>query len=202
MSVEFSLTASERTDIGKGASRRLRRLQNKVPAIIYGGNKSPLAISLEANKLEKALSNEAFYSHILTIDVAGKKEKVVMKDLQRVHAKKSAMHVDFMRVSASDQITMRVPIHFTHADKCPGAKAGGLITHQAIDVEVKCRADKLPEFIEVDLSSLQADSSIHLSEIKLPKGVEIPSVSDDKGDAAVVSVSKARGSAGDAAEDS
>jgi len=172
----FDLKAEVREDLGKGASRRLRRDHNKVPAVIYGGNQKPTAIVLDHNKVLQAIEHEAFYSHILDLDVAGKKQKVVLKDLQRHHYRRAVMHMDFQRVKASDVITMRVPIHFINEDVCPGAKAGGIISHQVIDLEVRCKASDLPEFIEVDLAKLELDQAIHLSDLTLPKGVELASL--------------------------
>lgn len=198
----FNLSASKREDMGKGASRRLRRLNNQVPAIIYGGSKAPQPITLNHNELLKAISHEAFYSHILTLDVDGQSEQVVLKDLQRVHAKRGIMHMDFQRVSGKDKISMRVPLHFINEENCPGAKAGGIITHLIIDLEIRCPANKLPEFIEIDMANLELDQSIHLSDITLPEGVEIPALGQGKSDLPIVSVHAAKGSKSDDAEKS
>ena len=176
----FELNAESRSDIGKGASRRLRRKENKIPAIVYGSDEKPTPVILDHNKVLQATSHEAFYSHILTLNIANKKQKVVLKDMQRHPYKKKILHMDFQRVKDTDIITMRIPIHFIAADKCPGVKMGGIINHQAIDVEVRCQAIKLPEFIEVDLSSLELDHAIHLSDLKLPEGIEILTLSQSK----------------------
>ncbi|MBT4964556.1 MAG: 50S ribosomal protein L25/general stress protein Ctc [Francisellaceae bacterium] len=189
----FELDATKRQEDGTGASRRLRRIENRVPAIIYGGKEAPRNISLCHLKVLQALSHESFYSHILTLNIEDKKQKVVLKDLQRHPYKKSILHMDFQRVSDSDKITMNIPLHFINEDSCPGAKLGGLINHQFIDVEVKCTASNLPEYLEVDLGNLELDHSIHLSDIKLPKGVEIPALAHTDHNPSIVSVSTPKG---------
>lgn len=173
MSNAFEIAAETRSDVGKGASRRLRRLQKKVPGIIYGGSEAPVNITLEHRHIIKALENEAFYSHILTVNLDGKPVKTVLKDLQRHPYKPQIMHVDFLRVTGAQILHMHIPLHFLGEEKCPGVKDGGVISHQMKDVEVACRADKLPEFIEIDLSNLELNQVVHLSDIKLPEGVEI-----------------------------
>ena len=193
----FELDAIERHEQGTGASRRLRRIDNRVPAIIYGGTTAPTNVSLCHLKVLQALSHESFYSHILTLNVDGKKQKVVLKDLQRHPYKKQILHMDFQRVSDKEKITMHVPLHFINEDKCPGAKEGGLISHQMIDVEVRCPAAKLPEFIEVDLGSLELDHSIHLSDLNLPAGVEIPALANTDNNPSVATVNSPKGSKGD-----
>lgn len=193
----FELDAKERREEGTGASRRLRRIENRVPAIIYGGSEAPQSVSLCHLKVLQAISHEAFYSHILTLNIDNKKQKVVLKDMQRHPYKKVVLHMDFQRVSDKDKITMHVPLHFINEDVCPGAKQGGLISHHIIDVEVKCPASKLPEFIEVDLGTLELDKAVHLSDIKLPEGVEIPALANSGNDPAVVSVHTPKGSKSD-----
>ena len=173
----FELNAELRHDQGKGASRRLRRTEDKVPAILYGGNEAPLAIMLDHKKVLHALANEAFYSHILTLNIGGKKQQAVLKDLQRHHYKKAIFHMDFQRVKASDRINMHVPLHFIGEANSPGVKAGGIVNHRMIEVEVRCLASFLPEYIEVDLSKLELDEALHLSQLKLPKGVELVALS-------------------------
>lgn len=172
MSAIFELEAELRQDCGKGASRRLRRLQDKVPAIVYGGGQAPTPIMLAHNKVSKASESEAFYSHLLTLTIAGKKQQVILKDLQRHHYKKAISHMDFQRVSATDKISMHVPIHFIGEQQCPGIKAGGLLNKQLIDIEVRCQANNLPEYIEVDISKLELDSAVHMADLKLPEGIE------------------------------
>lgn len=177
MSDLYELNAESRLTSGKAESRRIRRLENKVPAIVYGGEKDPSMITLDQNKLGHALENEGFYSHILTLNIAGQKEKVVLKALHRHPSRPKIMHADFLRVSAKTKITMQVPLHFIGADVAPGVKDhDGVVAHVKSEVEIRCLPDNLPEFIEVDLSQLNLGESIHLSELKLPKGVEIPAL--------------------------
>ena len=172
MSDQFELHAELRDDMGKGASRRLRRLAGIVPAIIYGGSKPPQPLSLNSKDLEKAMENEALYSHVLTIKVGKEKEKAILKDMQRHPAKNRITHVDFLRVDDNVAIKVHVPIHFLNEDTCIGVKVqGGLIQHQATDIEVQCLPGDIPTFIEVDTLNLETGQIIHLSDITLPAGV-------------------------------
>ncbi|MBM1143177.1 50S ribosomal protein L25/general stress protein Ctc [Alcanivorax sp. ZXX171] len=174
MSNEFELTAESRSDTGKGASRRLRRLQGRIPGIIYGGDAEPQMISLESRELRKALETEAFYSHILSLKLDGKTQQAVLRDLQRDPARGFPIHADFMRVDATHKITMVVPVHFTNEEACIGVKKqGGEIHRNISEVEISCLPKNLPEYLEVDMASVELDQVIHLSEIKLPGGVEI-----------------------------
>jgi len=173
MSLNFELEASIRQDLGKGASRRLRH-DNKVPAIIYGGNAPPMALVMEHNKVMHSLENEAFYSHILTIKIDGKAEKAVLKDLQRHPYKPAILHLDLQRVNADEKLRMNVPLHFIGEDVAPGVKqAGGVISHLINDVEIACLPRDLPEFIEVDVSGLELNETLHLSDLKLTSGVDL-----------------------------
>jgi large subunit ribosomal protein L25 len=174
MAVEFQLNAELRTDMGKGASRRLRHA-GKVPGILYGGKKEPAAVTFPHKDVAKSLEHEAFYSHILTVNVDGKAEKAVLKDLQRHPYKPIIMHLDLQRVTDTDKIRVHVPLHFMGEDVAPGVKLrSGIVNHLMKHVDVTCLAKDLPEYIEVDVSPLEAGESVHLSEIKLPSGVEIP----------------------------
>ena len=173
MSETFELQAQSRSVIGRGASRRLRRLENKVPAVVYGAEKAPLSLTLCHNDVFHALENEAFYSHILTLHIDGKAEKVVLKALQRHPYKPRILHMDFLRVSEKSKLRMHVPLHFIGEDKAPGVKSAGLVNHYMSDVEVSCLPANLPEFIEIDVSALELNQTLHLSDIKLPKGVEL-----------------------------
>lgn len=169
----FEVKAELRTDEGKGASRRLRHA-GKVPAIVYGADEAPVSITLDQNQFLRHLAEEAFYAHILTLNVDGKKSQVVLKDLQRHPASDvKIMHADFLRVDAKHAMTMVVPLHFTGEEKAPGVKSGGIVSHLMSDVEVSCLPQDLPEYIEVDISKLALDGSIHLSEIALPKGITL-----------------------------
>jgi large subunit ribosomal protein L25 len=175
--VSFTLNAKIRTDEGKGASRRLRRLEAKLPAVIYGGSTPAQSITLELKELVKALENEAFYSHVLTINVDGTPEKAVIKSLQRHPAKGTPMHADFLRVDATHKLTMHVPLHFINQDTCVGVKTeGGELSLMAADLEVACLPADLPEFIEVDLLNVHIGTTLHITDIKLPKGVEVPAL--------------------------
>ncbi|PKM45597.1 MAG: 50S ribosomal protein L25 [Gammaproteobacteria bacterium HGW-Gammaproteobacteria-1] len=173
MKNDFVMEASLRNDLGKGASRRLRR-EGKVPAVLYGGHKDATSLTMSHNELFHHLENEAFYSHILTIKIDGKDEQAVLKDLQRHPYKPVITHVDFQRVSASEKIRMHVPLHFVGGDMAPGVKVGGgIVTHNMNEVEVSCLPKDLPEFLEVDLSNCELNHSIHMSELKLGAGVEL-----------------------------
>lgn len=172
MSTDFELAASIRNDLGKGATRRLRR-KDKVPAIIYGADSAPVSIALEHNKLLNSTENEAFFSHIIALSVDGKKENVIIKDLQRHPSRPVIMHADFLRVSMNDKLRVNVPIHFIGEDVAVGVKAGGVVTHELVDIEVECMPADLPEYIEIDISDLDVGTGLHLSDVKTPKGVEI-----------------------------
>ena len=181
MSIDFTLDAESRSDLGKGASRRLRRT-GRVPAIIYGAGAEPESISLEHNKIMHDLENEAFYSHVLTLNVSGEAQKVILRDLQRHPAKPIIMHIDFLRVRDDQEIHIHVPLHFTGEEACVGVKTeGGQISHQMIEVEVTCLPKDIPEFIEIDVSELHIGDSIHLSEIKLPQGIALTALSHGEG---------------------
>ncbi|QMT61160.1 50S ribosomal protein L25/general stress protein Ctc [Legionella sp. PC997] len=188
------LEAQARTDMGKGASRRLRRLENKVPAVIYGGDKKPMSIHFQHNKVVKALETESIYSSVFDITVDGKVEHVILKALQRHPYKPVVMHMDLQRVSKTDILVKLVPIHFINEEKAPGIKAGGIINHTMTQVEIRCQAKDLPEFISVDMSEVKMDDIVHLSHLKLPKGVQLTvDVTDGSHDAPVVSIHMPRG---------
>jgi large subunit ribosomal protein L25 len=192
----FNLDASIRTDLGKGASRRLRH-QDKVPAILYGGNEDPVSLTLDHNKVIQAQEFEAFYSHVLTINIDGKKVEALVKDMQRHPYKPKVTHIDFQRVIAGEKLHTNVPLHFINEDKAASIKVeGGHAEHHMADVEITCLPKDLPEFIEVDLMDVALGQTLHLSDITLPKGVE--SVELGKGeshDLAVVTVKAAKGAA-------
>jgi len=189
----FELNVELRTDKGKGASRRLRRA-NKVPAILYGAGKEPRSLTLGHNDLFHHAEHEAFYSHILTLHVDGKDEKAVLKDMQRHPFKPIIMHVDFMRVDMNEKIRMHVPLHFTNEETAPGVKLeGGRVSHQINEVEIVCLPGSLPEYIEVDLGALKVGDLVHMSDIKLPDGVELVELMHgDEHDQSIASVQKAR----------
>jgi len=188
MSTSFELAASIREDLGKGATRRLRK-QDMVPAVIYGAGGEPVSITLAHNQLMHSTENEAFFSHILSIDVAGKKEKVIIKALQRHPAKPILMHADFLRVDMKVKLKVHVPIHFIGEDVAPGVKQGGVVTHDLVDVEVECLPKDLPEYVEIDISELDIGDSLHLTDIKLPKGLSIVALAQgDDHDLQVVAI--------------
>lgn len=170
--LKFELDAELRQDLGKGASRRLRHV-NKVPAVVYGANKEAVSITLDHNKVSQALTHEAFYSHILTLKLGKQNEQVILKAIQRHPSRSRIQHIDFLRVSADQKLRMHVPLHFTGEEKAPGMKEGGIISHAMSDVEVSCLPANLPEYIEVDVSKLALNQVLHLTDIKLPKGVEL-----------------------------
>lgn len=194
MSTDFVLEAELRTDKGKGASRRLRR-KNRVPAILYGGDQEALSIELQHNTLALQLKNEAFYSHILTLKLPGKKEQqAILKDVQRHPYKPQLLHLDFLRVSQDKEIHVHVPLHFINEEKCVGVKlGGGIVSKTLTEVDVVCLPKDLPEYIEVDIENLAVGASIHLSELVMPKGARVLALVHDAGhDTAVVSVYKPR----------
>lgn len=173
MKENFVVNAEPRADQGKGASRRLRR-EGKVPAIVYGGSDQPVSLAVSGNEMFKHLKVEAFYSHLLTLKVGEQSQQVVLKDLQRHPVTGYAIHVDFQRVLADKALRMHVPLHFKGADIAPGVKTGGgIVEHQLNQVEVECLPRDLPEYIEVDLSALNVNESVHLSQLKLPEGVAL-----------------------------
>ncbi len=200
MSDTFTIDAQPRSDEGKGASRRLRR-QGLVPGIIYGGEKAPEMITLVHNELIQHLEHEAFYSHILSVNVGGNTEQVILKDMQRHPARPFVMHVDFQRVSAQTKLKTHVPLHFVGEKEAPGIKMGGAISHHVTDVEITCLPKDLPEYIEVDMSAMNIGDAVHLSEIKLPKGVEIPALAQGpEQDLVVVNIHAGHGGSEEEAE--
>jgi large subunit ribosomal protein L25 len=190
MQETFELKAESRSDAGKGASRRLRHA-GKVPAIVYGGGKDPLMIALDHNDLLKHLEHEAFYSHVLAVDVDGARESCVLKDVQRHPARPIIMHLDLQRVRADEKIRMHVPLHFENESIAPGVKQGGAASHHLSEVDVSCLPKDLPEYIEVDMSAMGMNDSLHLSQLKLPAGVELVALGHGD-DALVVSIHTAR----------
>ncbi|QSP96243.1 50S ribosomal protein L25/general stress protein Ctc [Marinobacter salinisoli] len=203
MSQDFVIEAFPRDDQGKGASRRLRREERKIPAIIYGGGKDATAISIWHNELKKALENEAFFSHVLTVDIQGKKESVILKDLQRHPYKPILTHADFLRVDKDHDIHVNVPLHFINEETASAVKnQGGIVTHQMNEVEVICRPQNLPEFIEVDMQDVEMDQVVHLSDLKLPEGVVIAALQQGEDhDLPVVAIHMPKGTKADEAED-
>lgn len=205
MSSEFILEAETRTDIGKGASRRLRRLADRTPGIVYGGakNKKPTPITFANNEIHKLAEHEAFFTSLITLKIDGKDEQVVIKDMQRHPAKDKIMHADFLRISAKTKITMHVPLHFINADKCPGVKLqGGTAAYSMQDIEISCLPANLPEYIEVDMGEAEVGTHIHLSDLTLPEGVESVALSHGADyDLQVAAVNAPRGGSSDDEEE-
>jgi len=169
----YTLDATLRVDQGKGASRRLRRTEDRVPAILYGGKEAPTAISLDHKKVMHTLENPKVFAHLLTLNLNGETQQVVLKAIQRHHYKKGVMHIDFLRVKPTDVLVMKVPLIFVGGLEAPGVKdAGGVINHQMNDIEVRCQAQNLPESITVDISKMELDQTLHISHLKFPTGVE------------------------------
>lgn len=169
---DFELNCTVRTDLGKGASRRLRRLNNDIPAVLYGGDEKPVSLTIAHKDIAKATENEAFFSHIITLNVEKKKHKAVIKALQRHPAKAIILHADFQRVSENQEITVNVPLHFLNEEKCVGVKTGGgSIIKTLNEIEIVCLPKDLPEYIEIDMLELEIGESVHLADITLPEGV-------------------------------
>lgn len=202
MSDQFEVIAVVREDMGKGSSRRLRRLADKIPAIIYGGDKDPQPLTIIRKDLEKSLENEAFFSHVLAVNVDGDVQKAILKDLQRHPARNSVMHADFLRVDDKVAIKVHVPIHFLNEEDCEGVKMqGGMIQHQATDIEVQCLPGDIPEYIEVDMLKVETGQIIHLSEVTLPAGVASVALAlGEDHDLAIASVVAPKGTGDDEGE--
>ena len=190
MKTDFELVAELREAQGKGASRRLRR-ENKVPAILYGGHKEARPLALDANKLMQALDDERFYSTIINLKAGDVNQAAVLKDVQRHPSKNAILHVDLQRVRDDEQIRMSVPLHFIGEAGAPGVKAGGQVSHLQNEVEIVCLPKDLPEFLEVDLSSVEMNEMRYLSDIKVPEGVELVELAHDN-DLPVASVHHTR----------
>jgi large subunit ribosomal protein L25 len=190
MKTSFELVAEFRETQGKGASRRMRH-DGKVPAILYGGHIAARPLMLNHQKLLIMLDNERFYSTILSLKVGDQTQAAILKDVQRHPFKNAIVHVDFQRVEENEKIRISIPLHFTGAAVSPGVKSqGGLVSHMRTEVEVSCLPKDLPEFVEVDISGLSLNESIHLSQLKIPQGVVLIELA--KEDAAVVAIHSPR----------
>jgi len=188
--MQIEINAKKRDSQGTGASRRLRHA-GRVPGIVYGGNMDAQSVDLDHKELYFSLKNEAFHSSVLSLNLEGTKETVLLRDYQMHPYKQLVMHVDFQRVDATHKIHVKVPLHFLNADIAPGVKlGGGVVSHLLTEVEVVCLPGSLPEFIEVDLANLEAGHTIHLSELKLPAGVELAVLvrGEDQGVANILTV--------------
>ncbi|HNN44463.1 MAG TPA: 50S ribosomal protein L25/general stress protein Ctc [Azospira sp.] len=195
--MQFEMTAKKRNDQGTGASRRLRRA-GRVPAIVYGGTEAAQAIDLDMNTVLLNLRKEAFHASVLTLDIEGKKEQVLLRDSQMHPYRAIVLHVDFQRVDASKKLHQKVPLHFVNADIAPGVKlSGGLVSHAMNEIDVSCLPADLPAFIEVDLKGLNVGQSIHVKELPLPKGVTVVAHGGDN--PVVVSIVAKKGGSDEAA---
>ena len=197
MSEGYELECFVRTDLGKGASRRLRRMNSDIPAVLYGGNKDPVSLTIAHKDIAKATESEAFFAQVITLNINNKKEPAVIKALQRHPAKPFILHADFQRVSMDKEILVRVPIHFLNEDTCDGVKVGGgNIIKSLNEIEVSCLPKDLPEYIDVDMLEIELGGSVHLSDIILPEGVVSVALSHgEESDLTVASVQMPRGGA-------
>ena len=167
----MKVVAFPREEQGSGASRRLRRA-GQTPGIVYGGASAPVNVAFDHNALFHALKKESFHSSILDMEIEGKAEKVLLRDFQMHAFKPLVLHVDFQRVDPNQKIHMKVPLHFVNTEISPAVKlAGGIISHVMNELDVSCLPKDLPEFIEVDLATMQAGTSLHVADLKLPAGV-------------------------------
>jgi large subunit ribosomal protein L25 len=195
----FTLEAEVRTDLGKGASRRLRHA-NKVPAILYGEGQEPVSLTLEHKNVFRAQQEEAFYSHVLTLNIAGKPVECLIKDMQRHPYKQVVMHMDFMRIDAKHALHANVPVHFINEENV--AKSGANIAHHVTEIAISCLPKDLPEFIEVDLADLEVGQTIHLSDVTLPAGVTSDELAKGEShDQAVVTANAPKGKSDDDSEE-
>jgi len=172
MSSVFEFEAVNRVGAGTSSAKAIRRNGN-IPAVVYGGSVEPELIELGHNAVVKKLFNEAVYSHVLQLNIGGKVQNAILKDMQRHPAKDTIIHMDFMRVNMSEKIKVHVPLHFINEEFSLGVKAGGVVTHSMVEIEVICLPGDLPEYIEVDLESVDIGGSVHLTDVAVPEGVEI-----------------------------
>lgn len=197
--VDFSLNAKSRDDAGKGASRRLRRLADEVPAIVYGGDSEPQKVALTHKEITHALENEAFYSQVIKLSVDGKGQDVILKDVQRHPSKPRILHLDFLRVDKDQKLTTRVPLHIVNGETAKGVKlGGGIVTQLLNELEILCLPKDLPSFIEIDVANVEVGQILHISDLEMPKGVESVALAHG-GDhnLPVVTIIKPRGAAAD-----
>tara|TARA_B110000211_G_scaffold232176_1_gene295262 strand:+ start:726 stop:1316 length:591 start_codon:yes stop_codon:yes gene_type:complete len=196
--MSISLNAEARDDLGKGASRRLRRLSGGTPAIVFGGakNRKPQSVTLVHKDLWKASETAGFYSSVITLNIAGKEEPVIVKDIQRHPAKNEIQHVDFLRVTKSNLINILVPLRFINEASAPAIKIqGGTVSHAKSEVEITCLAANLPECLTIDMQDVAIGGIVHLSDIVLPKGVTIRALRlGDDHNQAIATISGSKGS--------
>lgn len=197
MAEQIVLRAEFREELGKGASRRLRRLSDKVPGVLYGGGVDPVLLTLAYRDLSKAMQEETFFSQILELSVGDKTQACVLRALQRHPATDKVQHIDFLRIQEDMPVQLHVPLHYVNEERCVGVKlGGGRVAHNLIEVEVSCLPRDLPEYIEVDVADLEVGASLHLSDLDLPNGVSIVALGlGEDHDIPVVSVAARRGAA-------
>ena len=195
MSDQLEIAATPRNDLGKGASRRLRRNGDTIPAIIYGAGRDPQPLAIIRKDLEKCLENEAFFSQVIDVKVGNDVQKAILKDLQRHPSKERVMHADFLRTDAKVALKVNIPIHFINEESCRGVRLeGGVIEHQALEIEVLCLPSAIPEYLEVDMAEVGLGDSLHLSDVPLPEGVESVALSyGEDHDEAIATVIAPRG---------
>jgi large subunit ribosomal protein L25 len=199
--MSIKLIAKTRTDLGKGASRRLRHA-DLVPAIVYGAGKEPVSVTFEQKEIRKVEAVEAFYSSVLDLEIDGVSEQVLLKAIQRHAYKELVQHLDLLRVDATHKLQTTVPLHFINEESAEAVKNGGVVAHIATEVEVSCLAADLPSFIEVDISKMAIGDTVHISDLALPAGVE--SVELAKGEAhdlPLVSITQSKTAVEDEAEE-
>ena len=197
MSSVFEFDAVSRESAGTGGAKAIRRKGN-IPAVVYGGSAEPELVELSHNEVSKKLANEAVYSHVLQLNVGGKVQNAILKGMQRHPAKDTIIHMDFMRISMNEKIKVHVPLHFINEETSLGVKAGGVVTHSMVEIEVACLPGDLPEYMEVDLADIDIGGSVHLSDIVAPKGVEILALMHgEEHNLPVAQVMKVRGPAED-----
>ena len=187
--MKIEINAKERKSKGTGASRRLRH-EGTTPGILYGGVKDSISLEIDTKELFMQFRHEAFHASILTINLEGKKESVILRDFQMHPVRNNIQHIDFQRINENEKINVKVPFHFVNEDTAPGVKIeGGLVSHIMTEIDISCLPKDLPQYIEVDLGELAMGESIHLSEVTVPEGVELTSLTDEN-DPAITSISK------------
>jgi large subunit ribosomal protein L25 len=187
--MKIEIKAKERMSKGTGASRRLRHA-GTTPGVLYGGTKDALSLELDTKELFMQFRHEAFHASILTLNLNGKKESVILRDFQMHPVRNNIQHIDFQRINENEKINVKVPFHFTNEDTAPGVKLeGGLVSHIMTEIDISCLPKDLPQYIEVDLGSLAMGDSIHLSEVSIPDGVELTTLTEEN-DPVITSISK------------
>tara|TARA_B100001769_G_C22057027_1_gene568281 strand:- start:636 stop:1349 length:714 start_codon:yes stop_codon:yes gene_type:complete len=187
--MKIEINAKERKSKGTGASRRLRH-EGTTPGILYGGVKDAISLEIDSKELFMQFRHEAFHASILTLNLEGKKESVILRDFQMHPVRNNIQHIDFQRINENEKINVKVPFHFVNEDTAPGVKLeGGLVSHIMTEIDILCLPKDLPQYIEVDLGELAMGESIHLSEVTVPEGVELTTLTDEN-DPAITSISK------------